>query len=122
MEKFKEAGKDEAFIKGFQKGVQEYYTKKIVPNFSDLDFYAGESMDPDGMYVVLFTSRENQPRVHTDIASQGRFSQLPRGWHYTICHHLEAWLGGNEGLEIGARHRTGVCPIFSTLLPIQRYS
>ena len=55
VEKLKEAGKDEAFIKGFQKGVQEYYTKKIVPNFSDLDFYAGESMDPDGMYVVVFT-------------------------------------------------------------------
>ena len=53
VEKFKEAGKDEAFIKGFQKGVQEYYTKKIVPNFSDLDFYAGESMDPDGMYVFF---------------------------------------------------------------------
>ena len=53
VEKFKEAGKDEAFIKGFQKGVQDYYTKKIVPNFSDLDFYAGESMDPDGMYVVF---------------------------------------------------------------------
>ena len=51
VEKFKEAGKDEDFIKGFQKGVQGYYTKKIVPNFGDLDFYTGESMDPDGMYV-----------------------------------------------------------------------
>ena len=58
VEKLKEAGKDEAFIKGFQKGVQEYYTKKIVPNFSDLDFYAGESMDPDGMYVFFFTTRD----------------------------------------------------------------
>ena len=54
VEKLKDSGKDEAFIKGFQKGVQEYYTKKIVPNFSDLDFYAGESMDPDGMYVFFF--------------------------------------------------------------------
>ena len=51
MEKLKEAGKDEDFIKGFQKGVQGYYTKNIVPNFNDLDFYTGESMDPDGMYV-----------------------------------------------------------------------
>lgn len=47
----KEKGADEAKIKSFQKGVQEYYTKKIVPNFGDLDFYTGESMDPDGMYV-----------------------------------------------------------------------
>lgn len=52
----KENGADEAKIKSFQKGVQEYYTKKIVPNFDDLDFYTGESMDPDGM-CVLFRSR-----------------------------------------------------------------
>lgn len=55
MEKFKEAGKDEEFIKSFQKGVQGYYTKHIVPNFSDFDFYTGESMDPDGMYVVSYS-------------------------------------------------------------------
>lgn len=55
MEKLKEAGKDEDFIKKFQKGVQEYYTKHIVPNFSDFDFYTGESMDPDGMYVFFST-------------------------------------------------------------------
>ena len=122
MEKLKEAGKDEAFIKGFQKGVQEYYTKKIVPNFSDLDFYTGESMDPDGMYVVFSTPREHQPQVHTNIASQGRISQLPRGWPDAICHYLEAWLGGNEGLDIGARHRIGVCPTILTLLQIRRYS
>lgn len=53
VEKLKEAGKDEAFIKDFQKGVQGYYTKKIVPNFGDYDFYTGESMDPDGMYVLF---------------------------------------------------------------------
>ncbi|CAF9918751.1 hypothetical protein IMSHALPRED_004401 [Imshaugia aleurites] len=53
VEKLKEAGKDEAFIKDFQKGVQGYYTKKIVPNFGDYDFYTGESMDPDGMVVFL---------------------------------------------------------------------
>lgn len=51
VEKLKESGKDEEFIKTFQKGVQGYYTKNIVPNFADLDFYTGESMDPDGMYV-----------------------------------------------------------------------
>ena len=52
VDKLKAAGKDEDFIKGFQKGVQGYYTKNIVPNFGDFDFYTGESMDPDGMYVV----------------------------------------------------------------------
>lgn len=51
-------GADEDKVKSFQKGVQEYYTKKIVPNFGDLDFYTGESMDPDGMYVLHLSSRE----------------------------------------------------------------
>ncbi|KAL9132443.1 MAG: hypothetical protein Q9175_006385 [Cornicularia normoerica] len=51
--KLKEGGKDEEFIKNFQKGVQGYYAKHIVPNFADLDFYTGESMDPDGMVVFL---------------------------------------------------------------------
>lgn len=60
VEKLKEAGKDEEFIKGFQKGVQGYYTKNIVPNFADLDFYTGESMDPDGMYVVFSNQADCQ--------------------------------------------------------------
>ena len=49
MEKLKESGKDEEAIKKFQSGVQKYYSDKIAPNFKDFDFYAGESMDPDGM-------------------------------------------------------------------------
>lgn len=50
--KLKEGGADEAKVKDFQTKVQNYYTKKIAPNFGDFDFYTGESMDPDGMYVV----------------------------------------------------------------------
>lgn len=52
----KENGKSEDEIKKFQSGVQGYFTKKLAPNFKDLDCYTGESMDPDGMYVenVLF--------------------------------------------------------------------
>ena len=58
MAKLKEAGKDEEFITGFQKGVQGYYAKQIVPNFKDFEFFAGESMDPDGMYVIFFNSAD----------------------------------------------------------------
>ena len=54
VEKWKEANKTEDEIKGYQSGIQSYFTKKLAPNFNDLDFYTGESMDPDGMYV--FTS------------------------------------------------------------------
>ncbi|KAL8822961.1 MAG: hypothetical protein Q9191_006316 [Dirinaria sp. TL-2023a] len=49
--KLKEKGADEAKVKEFQNKVQTYYTKKIAPNFGDFDFYTGESMNPDGMYV-----------------------------------------------------------------------
>ena len=48
---WKEAGKSEDDIKGYQKGIQNYFTKVLSPNFKDLDFYTGESMDPEGMYV-----------------------------------------------------------------------
>jgi len=58
VDKMKGGGADEAKIKSFQKGVQEYYSKKIVPNFGDLDFYTGESMDPDGMYVLQVSFEE----------------------------------------------------------------
>ncbi|KAL8836939.1 MAG: hypothetical protein Q9170_002739 [Blastenia crenularia] len=54
----KEAGADEDKIKAFQTGAQSYYTKHIAPNFKDFDFYTGESMDPDGM-VVLLNYRED---------------------------------------------------------------
>ncbi|KAI4142265.1 MAG: hypothetical protein L6R39_005009 [Caloplaca ligustica] len=56
--KLKESGADEEKIKSFQSGAQNYYSKHIAPNFKDFDFYTGESMDPDGM-VVLLNYRED---------------------------------------------------------------
>jgi Translationally controlled tumour protein len=49
-EKMKASGKDEAEIKEFETGAQAY-AKKIVGGFKEYDFYVGESMDPDGMFV-----------------------------------------------------------------------
>jgi hypothetical protein len=49
-EKMKTSGKGEAEIKEFETGAQ-IYAKKIVANFKDYDFYVGEGMDPDGMFV-----------------------------------------------------------------------
>ncbi|TVY15924.1 Translationally-controlled tumor protein-like [Lachnellula arida] len=61
MKKVKEAlkakGADEATVTAFEKGAAAY-AKKIVANFKDYDFYIGESMDPDGM-VVLMNYRED---------------------------------------------------------------
>merc|ERR1712093_597137 len=44
-------------VEAFEKGAQAF-AKKIVGNFKDYEFYTGESMDPDGM-VVLLTYRED---------------------------------------------------------------
>ncbi|KAH8590018.1 translationally controlled tumor protein [Bisporella sp. PMI_857] len=57
QEAMKEKGADQAKIDEFQKGAQAY-AKKIVAKFKDYDFYVGESMDPDGM-VVLMNYRED---------------------------------------------------------------
>lgn len=60
MPKLKESGWDEDKVKAFQKKVTTYWTEKLAPNFKDLDFYSGESLDPDGMYVFQlpeYTSR-----------------------------------------------------------------
>lgn len=54
--KLKEGGKSEEEIKAFQEGVQNYWKQKLVPNFANLDFYTGQSMNPEGMYVIPFAN------------------------------------------------------------------
>ncbi|KAF8864057.1 translationally controlled tumor protein [Acephala macrosclerotiorum] len=56
-EAMKEKGASEEEVKAFETGAQAY-AKKIVSNFKDYDFYIGESMDPDGM-VLLMNYRED---------------------------------------------------------------
>jgi len=45
-------------VEAFEKGAQKYVKEKLLPNFKDLEFYIGESMNPDGM-VVLLNYRED---------------------------------------------------------------
>ncbi|KAL9611069.1 MAG: hypothetical protein Q9167_004281 [Letrouitia subvulpina] len=70
VEKLKESGADEAKIKRIQTNIQSYYTKVIAPNFKDYDFYVGESMDPDGM-VVLLNYREDGITPYVTIWKYG---------------------------------------------------
>ncbi|KAL9042009.1 MAG: hypothetical protein Q9214_003917, partial [Letrouitia sp. 1 TL-2023] len=70
VEKLKESGADEAKIKEIQTKIQSYYTKVIAPNFKDYDFYVGESMDPDGM-VVLLNYREDGITPYVTIWKYG---------------------------------------------------
>jgi predicted lactoylglutathione lyase len=61
MKKVKEAmktkGASEEEIKEFESKAQAY-AKKIIANFKDYEFLIGESMDPDGM-VILLNYRED---------------------------------------------------------------
>ena len=47
--KLQEKGADADTIAAFEKGAQAYVKDKLLPNFKDLEFYTGESMDPDAM-------------------------------------------------------------------------
>jgi hypothetical protein len=38
-------------ITAFEQGASEYVKKKLLPNFKDFEFFTGESMNPDGLYV-----------------------------------------------------------------------
>ncbi|PSN74979.1 microtubule/calcium-binding protein [Corynespora cassiicola Philippines] len=55
--KLQEKGASADEIKAFETGAQGF-AKKIVSNFKDYEFLIGESMDPDGM-VVLLNYRED---------------------------------------------------------------
>lgn len=44
-----EKGADAETITAFEKGAQTYVKEKLLPNFKDLEFYTGESMNPDGL-------------------------------------------------------------------------
>jgi hypothetical protein len=52
------AGKSAEEITAFEKGAQTYVKEVILPNFKDFEFYTGESMNPDGM-VILLNYRED---------------------------------------------------------------
>lgn len=51
--KLNENGATEAEIKDFQTRAQNYYLNHIKPNFSNYEFYAGDSMNMDAMVVLL---------------------------------------------------------------------
>ena len=51
-EAMKKKGASEDEVKEFEKAAQSF-AKKILGNFKDYEFLIGESMDPDGMCVVI---------------------------------------------------------------------
>ncbi|KND91662.1 Translationally-controlled tumor protein [Tolypocladium ophioglossoides CBS 100239] len=65
-----ERGTDADAISKFEKGAQKYVKEKLLPNFKDLEFYTGESMDPDGL-IVLLNYREDGVTPYVIIWKDG---------------------------------------------------
>ncbi|KAH8909609.1 translationally controlled tumor-associated [Coniochaeta sp. PMI_546] len=64
------AGKDESEVKAFETGAQKYVKEKILANFKDWEFYTGESMNPDGM-VILLNYREDGTTPYVVVWKHG---------------------------------------------------
>jgi hypothetical protein len=68
-EAMKKKGASEDEIKEFEKGASTF-AKKIVGNFKDYEFLIGESMDPDGM-VILLNYREDGITPYVTVWKHG---------------------------------------------------
>jgi len=68
-EAMKEKGSSDDEIKEFEKGASDF-AKKIVGNFKDYEFLIGESMDPDGM-VILLNYREDGVTPYVTVWKHG---------------------------------------------------
>merc|ERR1712137_58407 len=68
-EALKNKGADEATIKDFESKAAGY-AKKIISNFKDYEFFTGESMNPDGM-IVLLNYREDGVTPYVTVWKHG---------------------------------------------------
>ncbi|KAF2026768.1 translationally controlled tumor-associated [Setomelanomma holmii] len=68
-EKLKEKGASDAEVKEFETKASGF-AKKIIANFKDYDFYTGETMNPDGM-IVLMNYREDGVTPYITVWKHG---------------------------------------------------
>jgi hypothetical protein len=68
-EALKNKGADEETIKEFEAGAQKF-AKKIIANFKDYEFFTGDSMNPDGM-IVLLNYREDGVTPYVTVWKHG---------------------------------------------------
>ncbi|KAL9094979.1 MAG: hypothetical protein Q9165_002581 [Trypethelium subeluteriae] len=68
-EGMKSKGASDEEVKKFEEGAQGF-AKKIVSNFKDYEFLIGESMDPDGM-VILLNYREDGVTPYVTVWKHG---------------------------------------------------
>jgi len=67
--KLEENGSSPEEVKAFETGAAAY-AKKIIANFKDYEFLIGESMDPDGM-VLLLNYREDGITPYVTVWKHG---------------------------------------------------
>ena len=67
--KLQEKGASAEEVTAFEKGAASY-AKKIVANFKDYEFLTGESMNPDGM-IVLLNYREDGVTPYVTVWKHG---------------------------------------------------
>lgn len=63
-------GKSDAEIKEFETKAGAFVKETVLPKFKDWEFYTGESMNPDGM-VVLLNYREDGTTPYVVIWKDG---------------------------------------------------
>ncbi|KAF5228496.1 hypothetical protein FAUST_11043 [Fusarium austroamericanum] len=51
--RLQEIGKDPEYIANFEKSAKDFLSTKILPNFNDLEFFTGESMNVDAMIAIM---------------------------------------------------------------------
>jgi hypothetical protein len=68
-EHIKATGGSDADVTAFEKGAGAY-AKTIIGSFKDYEFLVGESMDPDGM-VILLNYREDGVTPYVIVWKQG---------------------------------------------------
>jgi len=68
-EAMKEKGASDEEVSAFEKGAGAF-AKKILGSFKDYEFFTGESMDPDGM-IVLLNYREDGVTPYVTVWKHG---------------------------------------------------
>ncbi|KAM0200655.1 hypothetical protein ACHAPA_010141 [Fusarium lateritium] len=65
-----EKGADAETVTAFEKGAQAFVKNTLLPKFKDFEFLTGESMNPDGM-VVLLNYREDGVTPYITVWKHG---------------------------------------------------
>jgi len=120
MKKVKETmktnGASDEEVKEFETGAQTF-AKKVVGSFKDWEFFTGESMDPDGM-IVLLNYREDGTTPYAVFCKKKEKKERREKRKKLTCHR-EARYVRDEGLSFTKSRQAGC---ISGLLSFSNYA